>query len=271
MKDFLLCLALIVLSTAWTAEAREQEVFKHLVVAPQHLDSDKAYLLLQSSRVKNGMNAIAHVMLRVPTTAETTAYLAAKQIAYDQALPRLRKAAKNGPVPTLAEFEFDYRGQVNTFGTDVGKFLLDGEMRTLLIEVPAGEYILYGASTNRYWVATCNCLGTVRFKASPGIITFIGALYADQVQGSSPLPNLEDNIAPSTNNVILGQALVPATTATPVPDSIKPLPRALAEFHAVGLFHEPGAVSINRLAPIPGVLGYERGRPIDLRTGKPAS
>jgi hypothetical protein len=29
-----------------------------------------------------------------------------------------------------------------------------------------------------------------------------------------------------------------------------------------------GARDIDRLAPIPGILGYKRGRPVDLQTGK---
>jgi hypothetical protein len=67
---------------------------------------------------------------------------------------------------------------------------------------------------------------------------------------------------------ILGEALVPATATSPVPDSLRSFPIERAEYHAVGLFHEPGAGSINRLAPIPGILRYDAGKVIDERTGQ---
>ncbi len=208
--------------------------------------------------------------MRVPTIVEAADYRSAKQIAYANALPGLQRKAKGGKVQTIDEFAFDYDGPQNAFATHSGEFLVDGEMRTFLIEVPTGDYVLYGTSVSGNAVVTCNCLGTVRFNAAAGVITNLGSLYADKVHKASPVPHLEDNLGPSmfAYGWILGEALVPATPNSPVPDTLKALPIVTAEFHAVGLFHEPGATSINRLAPVSGVLGYEQGRVIDLRTGQ---
>lgn len=268
-----LLLALLMLSAAHSAAAKGGDGVVSHKSAPTALDPGKAYLLFRSSTAKSGMINIEHVFLRIPTEAEIEAWKAARQAAYDADLPKLQKRAKGGPVPTIGEYSFDYAGPGNVFAIDAGDFIEDGEMRQFLVEVPAGDYVLYGISVGGRGVSTCNCLGTVRFAAKAGEMTLLGSLYADKVHKESPIPNLEDNVGPSMFNYgfILGQALVPANDATPVPAALAALPRERAEFRAVGLFHEPGAPSINRLAPIPGILGYDRGKVIDLRTGQPAN
>lgn len=238
--------------------------------APAGLKADRAYILFRSSRAKSGMLNIEHVFLRVPGAAEVAAYRAAKQAAFDKALPDLRKKAKDGVEPSLETFAFEYKGNPNVFTVDAGDYLEDGKSeRTYLIEVPAGTYVLYGISAGGRTVVTCNCLGTVKFEAKPGVITFMGGLYADKVHKASPVPHLEDNRGPSmfTAGWVLGQALVPPAGDAPIPAAIGSLPITPADYFAVAPYHDPGAMGINRLAPVPGVLGYERGRVIDLKTG----
>jgi len=266
MKQMIFALAAFLFAVP--ADARNGDGVVQLRAAPAQLDPAKAYLLLQSSTAKSGMIPIEHVLVRIPTSTEIDAYRRAKQAAYDAALPKLR--AKGGDVPTLDQFNFDYNGPLNAFATKGGDYLVNGPMRTLLIEVPVGTYLLYGVAVTSRVVATCNCLGTVKFEAKPGVVTNMGALYADKVHKPSPIPNLEDNLGPSMfqYGFILGEALVPATATSPVPDSLRSFPIERAEYHAVGLFHEPGAGSINRLAPIPGILRYDAGKVIDERTGQ---
>lgn len=239
-----------------------------LRVAPTALAPNRAYLLLRSGKAKTGLFAIEHVLVRVPTAADLDAYRAARAAAYAKGLPRLQKQAKGGPVTPIDQFAFDYKGPANAFATKRSNNIDVGDLVTILIEVPPGTYILYGIGSGG--LVTCNCLGTVQFEATPGVLTDMGALYADKVHGGSPEPYLEDNLGKSMFNYgfIFGQAVVPATAATPVIASLKGLPRVAADYHAVGLFREPGAQSINRLAPIPGVLRYDRGRVIDVRTGQ---
>ena len=239
---------------------------------PAALEPGAAYLLLRTSTAKSGLFPIQHVFLRIPSDAELTAYRTAKKAAYDAALPKLTKQAKGGKVPTIDEFPFEYSGVANTFVAESGKFLEDGEMRTLLLRIPAGTYILYGSTLGKGGLVTCNCLGTVRFVAKAGMVTDIGSLYVDKVHKPSPVPHLEDNLGPQMfqYGFIFGQALVPADGTTPVPAALRALPIERAEFSAVGQYYEPGAGNINRLAPVSGVLRYDKGRPVDVKSGNPA-
>ncbi|MBL0915042.1 MAG: hypothetical protein IBJ13_05880 [Sphingopyxis sp.] len=240
-------------------------------IAPASMSPDKAYLFFRSSTAKSGMINTEHVLLRVPTDAEVAAYRAARQTAYDAALPKLTQKSKDGRVPSIEEFVFPYDGPANAFAIDAGEFIEDGEMRSYLVEAVPGTYVLYGVSVGGRDVTACNCLGTVKFEARAGAITNMGALYADKVHKESPVPHVEDNLGPSMFNYgfILGQALVPPETAAPAPPALAGLPMRNAEYHAVGLFREIGSPFINRLAPVPGILGYDRGKVIDLRTGQP--
>lgn len=260
---------LVILALPGKASARDNAGVVQLRTAPTGLRPDAAYLLMTVSKAKSGMLAIQPVMLRIPTAEESSAYLAAKKAAYAAALPGLVKKAKGNPVPNIDEFEFNFSGKANSFVVKNGEFLEDGEMRTVLLEAPPGTYILYGITLQQDLI-TCNCLGTVMFAARPGVITHVGAIYTDKVHKASPLPHLEDNLGASMfqYGFVLGEALVPADATTVVPASLKSLPLELAQFDVVGEYYEPGAVSINRLAPIPGLLSYEHGRAVDARTGK---
>lgn len=263
-------LALAAVLAASDASARDVPGVSYLRAAPAALKVDTAYVLMRVSTAKTGLFPIQQVLLRVPTAQETNDYLAAKKLAYDAALPKLTAKAKDGAVLTIDEFEFYYQGTPNAFVVENGKFLEDGEMRTVLMEVPVGTYILYGTTAGAGGLVTCNCLGTVSFEARAGVITDVGALYADKVHKPSPIPHLEDNLGPQMfqYGFIFGAGLVPADATTPIPASLQGLKVAPAQFTVVGQYYEPGAGSINRLAPIPGLLGYRQGRPVDLRIDK---
>lgn len=267
IRRLLILLALATVSAPVNAGQPVDAV--HLRIAPTALTPDRAYLLLRAGKAKSGLYAIEHVLMRVPTPADLDAYRAARAATYAKQLPRLQKQAKGGAVTPIDQFEFDYKGPANAFATKRSENIDVGDLVTMLIEVPPGTYVLYGTGVSSRLLVTCNCLGTVQFEAKPGIITDMGALYVDKVHGDSPEPYLEDNLGKSmfSYGFILGQAVVPVTAATPVVASLQALPRTPADYHAVGLFREPGA-SINRLAPIPGVLRYDRGRVIDVRTGQ---
>lgn len=249
--------------------ARKAGDVTELRAAPAALNPTKAYILFRSSRAKTGMQSIDHVFLRIPTAAENDAWRAARQIAYDAALPKLRQKVKDGAVPLIEDFAFDYDGPQNTFSVDTSHFLVDGpNFRTYLVEVPRGEYVVYGAFTGQALI-TCNCLGSVAFQARPGVITDIGTLYVDKVHKASPLAPLESNVGPSMfrYGLIFGQAVVPPPPDQPPPAILATLAVQPAKFRAVGPYRDHLAVSINRLAPIPGILVYDRGKVIDVQSG----
>lgn len=273
MRRIVPCLlGLAALLAAPAAVSAKDKAAVPLLTAPAALSADSAYLLLRTNRAKSGLFPIQHVLVRIPTARELDDYRTAKQAAFAAALPELTRRAKGGRAPGIDEFEFNYGGAVNSFVVDSGKAIEDGEMRAILLEVPPGTYILYGSTIGGRGLQTCNCLGTVSFAARAGVITHVGSLYADKVHEPSPVPHLEDDLGPHMAEYafVLGQALVPPDAATLVPAALRDLPVEPARIEIVGEYHEPGATWINRLAPIPGILGYEHGRPVDLRTGKPA-
>ncbi|MGB7372200.1 hypothetical protein [Erythrobacter sp.] len=254
----------LTLSAAAFAAGKVEEVVHH-ETAPSALDPDKAYLLFTSSRAKSGIMTISHVVLRVPNETELAEYREAKLAAYNNALPRLQRQARGGQVVSLEEFDFRHDGPENLFAFDLGKSLdrpergVDG---TYLVEVPPGDYILYGIGVGTRLLSVCNCLGTVRFEAKGGEITHVGGLYADTAHNDSPVPYIEDGLGEDMMRYgfVLSQALVPADGSTPVPASLAAFPRRIADFQPVGAFRDPAALGINRLAPIPGLLEYDRGR-----------
>lgn len=273
MKRLLIALAMLAgLVHPLPAAARDAQGVVVHATAPASLDPAKAYLLYRASTAKSGLFPLVQVLVRVPSAQELTDFRTAREAAYAEALPALREKAKGGPVPAIEQWSFDYKGPTNAFALPSSGFIEDGEMRSYLVEVPPGNYVLYGVTLGSGALVTCNCLGTVKFAAEPGAMTFLGALYADKVHKPSPVPHLEDNLGEQMfqYGFVLGAGLVPADAQTPVPAPVSALPLRLAEFHAVAAFRQPGAGGINRLPPVPGVLGYDRGRPIDLRTGQPA-
>lgn len=264
MKLVLIAAALASLAAPAVAGQADPDVTP-LRTAPQSLANARAYILLRVSTAKSGLFKIHPVLVRVPGEAEIAAYRAAKEQAYQAALPKLTAQSKGKPVPTIDDFSFQYKGSANAFVVDSGKFLVDGEMRTMLLEVPPGRYVFYGTTIGGRGLITCNCLGTVSFDAPPGVITDAGSVYSDKVHKPSPLTQLESNIGPTMfqYGFIFGEAVEPPSAQSAVPAMLASLPRRLAQFEIVEPYQEPGATSINRLAPIPGLLEYRHGRPVD--------
>ena len=262
-------LAFLTVSIPGAAPAKPAPDAEQMREAPAALKPSRAYILLRSSRAKSGLFPITHALVRIPTDAEINSYRSAREAAFQQALPALRKKSK-GVEPSIADFVFAHDGPNNAFGVKNGQFLEDGPERTFLIEVSPGDYVVYGPSFNGSAVTTCNCLGTVKFSAKPGVITNMGTLYADKAHGPSQIPQIESNVGRSLGHAafFFGQAVKPADRTTPVPASLANLPVVAADYSAVGSFTDPGTLTINRLAPIPGILGYENGKPVDLKTGK---
>lgn len=265
-RIFLPLLAAILVSALPQAATAKEMLYEPLRAVPAQLDKDRAYVLVRVSTAKSGLASIESVLMRIPQEEELAEYYAAKKAAYETALAKRAKTNSSDSIPSLEEFDFTYSKISNIFSIPAGKFLEDGEMRTILLSVPPGDYVLYGVATGDT-LAVCNCLGTLQFKAEAGIITDMGALYADKVHKDSPLPYVEDNLGPSMGAYlfVFGQALVPASE-TPPPAILNGLPIKSATYEVVGQFYEPGVALINRLAPVPGILAYERGRPVDVRS-----
>ncbi|MDQ3283665.1 MAG: hypothetical protein M3Q69_19865, partial [Acidobacteriota bacterium] len=258
--------------------------------------ADRAYLLFRTnSKETRVFTGLSPVFLRVPTAAEMEAYNAAKRTAFAKAEPELKRrrqellaqktaAERTGqkftkiipPPPGLDTFEFAYNGTPNVYSVSLrGALEKSDDGRVLLIDATPGTYVLYGwgAGDSLY---TCLCLGSVSFSAEPGKITDLGTIFVALAAEPSPIPELKPvtGLGRGVNGghaELLASAVRPASDATPIPAAVAGKPIVRADYRATGKFVSPFAFGIHRLAPIPGVLGYDRrGRVLDLVTATPA-
>jgi hypothetical protein len=136
------------------------------------------------------------------------------------------------------------------------RFTTGDEGNSYLRAVPPGSYILYGNVMigSGGSMGVCLCMGSVRFEARAGQIVDLGLItYArDPTPGRAPW----------------GVQLTPYSPSMALPARLAGLPHVAAEFHAAGKVPNYLGVEIERLPPIAGVLGYDRDRVLDLRTGQ---
>lgn len=249
---------------------------------------DRAYLLFRTnSKETRIFVGLSPIFLRIPTAAEMETYEAAKRTAFLKAEPDLKRrrdgllaqkaeAERSGrrftkpvpPIPTVDNFEFVYDGIRNIHSVKLGRALekpADG--RVMLIEAVPGNYVLYGWGQGEV-LHTCLCLGTVSFPAEAGKITDLGTLLVAAASDPSSIPELKavTDLGPSMNGhvVLWASAVRPANDATAIPSVLAGKPIVRADYRATGKFVSPFAFGINRLAPIPGVLGYDGGTVLDL-------
>lgn len=257
--------------------------------APVTLRADRAYLLFRTNS-----KGITPVFLRKPSAAEIDAYFAAKAEAYaeaeaglikerDAALAKQHAAEAKGtpfkgsipPVPSLANFTYDYPAVHNVQTVNLGKALVKGETeRLMLVEALPGEYLLYGMGWGPS-LTTCLCLGTVGFTAKAGEVTDLGKMYigAAAVESEDPVLRNVTGLGHSVNGhmALFSMVLAPFEDDMSQTALIDKARIKVAEFHAVGKFVAPSAFNINRLAPVPGILDYQRGDVLDVRTGAVAA
>ncbi len=233
-----LCLFLLLIPAALYAQSSFVEIESLEDVT---IRDDRAYIMFRTVRPR-GVPSIEPVFLRIP---------------------------RPGELGRLGDIE-------NVQSVDASGSLVElSSERLYLVEVPPGDYVLYGATyaggTPHLYV--CMCLGTVGFAAAVGEITDMGYFLADRVHETSVIPELapESGFGPSSYGmtILLGATVRPARTDTHFPAGIDPGLINPANYSAIGRFFEPRALAINRLAPVPGILDYELGRVIDVSSGQP--
>lgn len=231
---------------------------------PLVLRPDRGYVLLRND---TDLSKFTLDILRIPSEAEIAAYEAGR----DEAFAKL-KAKKGDKAGRIEDFVFAYAGTPNFFELNPGKRLaMVGKVAMILAELTPGDYVVYGTGYGGY-TYQCLCLGTVRFTVKAGEVTDLGSLLVAKAWEPSPLPELAGEVDLGRSAVmdygLFAVGLRPRQAGDWLPPGIDPVRTVPAELHAVGPFVDTNTVLINRLAAIPGVLGYNEGRVIDLRTGK---
>lgn len=141
-----------------------------------------------------------------------------------------------------------------------------------LTSVEPGTYIWYGTvvfDPNQGWLGECLCMGSVQFEVKPGVITNLGdSLLA--------LPDFANHpTAPAMDIVVSGafsgtKIKLPEGGQAPdfsLPDSLLQYDVEQAELRASGKMNNFYGVMVSRLAPIDGVLAYERDTVVDVQSG----
>jgi len=292
MKALVLIFSLFLTSIASAASTKELVEIKAgtaFTVRP-----DRAYLLFRTnSKETRIFVGLSPVFLRVPTAEEMETYDAAKRSAFAKAEPDLKRrrevllaqksqAERAGrrfekpipPIPSLETFDFVYDGMRNIHSVSLGRALeKSDDGRVMLIEAVPGTYVLYGWGVGDM-LHTCLCLGTVSFPAEAGKITDLGTLFVAAASEQSSIPELKavTGLGPTMNGhvVLWASAVRPADSSTSTPSVLAGKPIVPAAYRATGKFVSPFAFGINRLAPMAGVLGYDRGTVLDLVSGTAA-
>ncbi|NML04513.1 hypothetical protein [Sphingomonas sp. G-3-2-10] len=272
-----------------------QEIVQIREGAPVTIRPDRAYLIIRVHKPK-GVPTFEPVLMRIPARAEMDAYNVAKAQAFAEAEPKLKAEREralarksqaeaagkkfNGdipPVPSLETFNFVYAGTLNVNAIANNWPFVKGQPDSLfLVETLPGDFVLYGASWGMGWqgLHVCFCLGTVGFTAKAGEVTDLGTFYADAAKSKSIVPELaaETGFGPSsdTPNVLIAGTVRPVAPGTALPPALAGVTVVRGEYRAVGKYFNPNAGGVNRLVPVPGVLSYDRGKVIDVKSGKEA-
>ncbi len=225
--------------------------------------------------------------LREVTESERAAHEAAREAAYTRARTRAerrlrewqrnREACGSGSiaplcrqprpdVPTPATFPFAPPEADNFVGNTFRPRLIHNEdWSGWLIAVEPGTYALYGAisETQNGLMGTCFCMGSVRFEARAGEITDMGEVLM--------VPESERG-SPTAQNFRLGHyiTVAPWTSSMRTPQQFANLRVVPAQLRAADRMPNYFGVMITRLAPVEGVLAYNRDEVIDVRAGATA-
>jgi hypothetical protein len=289
MRRFLVALLLFAAPAAAPAASDMAEIRNG---APVTIRPDRAYILFRTDR-PGAVPSVEPILLRIPTAEDADRYYAERLEAFRLAEPamqrrretqlrRNREIAASGdryrnpvdPEPRVENFPYASENLQNVHIVDDAHAYIRGRPESVyLVEAVPGDYVLYGASWRGPSFSVCFCLGTVGFSAPAGVITDLGTFLGDNVSRISEVPELraESGFGPSVN----GYLVLLGGTVRPVPVGGLSAPEVLrganirpADYSAVGKFVDSDATAINHLAPVAGVLAYDRGRVIDVRSGR---
>jgi hypothetical protein len=233
------------------------------------------------------------MFLKVPDQADIDAYRKEWDAAFAKATAKYlkqlaswesdKKAGATGtkigakpvkPVPeTFTIGDIETRTSMSFGPMDVFSKDKEGNYYSYFMKVKPGTYVYYGQISldpNAGYMGACYCMGSVKFEAKAGIITDIGNfLVAGNYQTPLNPPNPGVSFTPEGTYLTLGkQKLEVGKFEWGLPASLKSFPSSQADFHAAGKMNNYFGISITRMPAIPGILGYQRDKVIDLKAAE---
>jgi hypothetical protein len=160
------------------------------------------------------------------------------------------------------EVSFSHPAELGAF-VDVDirpRFTVDDGWSGYFIAVPPGTYSFYGQMMGNQASAMgiCLCMGTVKFEARPGQITYVGEVQGPAEGEGSPIREDRFRLVPALS-------VTPHSASMPMPERFAGLNVVSAELRAADKTPNVFGVMISRMAPVEGVLGYRRDEVLDLR------
>lgn len=242
------------------------------------LDPSKAYILMQSPA------AVPATFFKVPTDAERETVSMARAVALtkaqekwvrkqrgweqrrDRAKNRRERFTEERPIePTEENFNWPPAEQEMMFSIgSLNRFDKGKGLSLYLQEVPPGEYVYYG--TINLGLGACACMGTVKFDADAGTITALrydGVWLGEKGEpiGRGKMPEGVDTVDAMVRVAMIIEPVDEAAYDPRLPqDWIRD-----AELTPVSFVPNWFGAEVNRLAPIPGVLAYNRDEVIDVQ------
>jgi len=259
MKILALIFAAAVLSTPCFADNRQFADGEQVVLQP-----DLAYVLVRTFDEKGkGLKATA---IFTPVLVRT--------LSKDE-LQQANDLAQKDPDRWMNKIE------PNVVGPYADRPYMQKDVEEFMVfAVKPGVYALGGVAIgNTDWtkggvVVASLCMGTVKFEAKPGMITDLGAVVIAHDDHPTDIPELAKIVSGKDRgfgSYLLVVAVRPVTSAMETPEGLKALPIVTADYSAVDAFPNFLGGRLSRLAPLPGVLDYDKdGHAIDLHAGSKA-
>lgn len=146
----------------------------------------------------------------------------------------------------------------------------------LLMSLKPGTYILGGLARTSWgnsdgWSETVAslCIGTVSFKVTPGVLTDLGTILNARDDEPTNIPELSKVVMGKSigfQMLVEDVAVRPASAGTELPEALRALPLVPADYRAVAPFPNYLQAAPGRLAPLAGVLDYDKdGHVMDLK------
>lgn len=212
----------------------------------------------------------AYIFMRIPVAKGTNSFGVAfvRQLSADEMRNAAQDLAKNKRYED-EEPNVIYTNSRYTYTDENG-------LQTFVFKAKPGTYIIAAGTWGAGMMGTCMCMGTVKFEAKPGVVTDLGYVFGVRDDQPTSFPEL----SPYVRGVDMPEGISryvmtvrPYSDGMFVPKEIVPLPRIAADFHAVDKFPNYFGGIVDRMAPVPGILGYDAdGHVLDLKAhGSPPS
>lgn len=269
-KTAIMAAVLLGLAAPVHAQNSDQTVVQLKPADVADLSKGKAYIFYETVERKYDI-----FFLRSMTDNELVLYSTNRATALAEARAKVRADREGAPgvsdedlIPD-SSFYYADKNILNLVRLDSGRvYERDGERRTYVVEVPPGEYTIFGAGIDGFTSGTCMCMGSLRFDVAAGEIADLGDILVAPENGSTDIEELRSFEAPE---YIRRKALPyimsvrPAQQGDPVPQLLAGMDITHVQYRAADKMPNFLGMLINRMPALDGILAYDGDKVVDVR------